>query len=75
MLCCLHKSLYKKCPKNHLFAKHKKNNDKNIFIKSYKKNWSRKISLSDSVVKNDPWTIKIKGLSGEKVIGSFYKKK
>ena len=27
MLCCLHKSFYKKCPKNHvfaIFAKHKK---------------------------------------------------
>ena len=27
MLCYLYKSLYKKCPKNHVFAKHKKNND------------------------------------------------
>ena len=24
MLCCLHKSFYKKCPKNHVFAKQKK---------------------------------------------------
>ena len=24
MLCCLHKSLYNKCPKNHVFAKQKK---------------------------------------------------
>ena len=24
MLCCLHKSFYKKCPKNHDFAKHEK---------------------------------------------------
>ena len=36
MLCCLHKSFYKKCPKNQVFAKHKKNNDiKNVWIKSY----------------------------------------
>ena len=27
MLCCLHKLFYKKCPKNHIFANHKKNND------------------------------------------------
>ena len=24
MLCCLYKWFYKKCPKNHVFAKHKK---------------------------------------------------
>ena len=29
MLCCLHRPLYKKCPKNHVFAKYKKNNDIN----------------------------------------------
>ena len=27
MLCCLHKSFYKRCPKNYVFAKHKKSND------------------------------------------------
>ena len=24
MLCCLHEWFYKKCPKNHVFARHKK---------------------------------------------------
>ena len=45
---------------------------KNIFRKGYTKNWSREIFIIDSALKTNPWTYKIKDLSGEKVIGSFY---
>ena len=33
MLCCLHKSFYKKCPQNHVFAKQKKQRLKSKFFK------------------------------------------
>ena len=45
---------------------------KNIFGKGYTENWSREIFI-DSVLKTNPWTQKIKDLTGEKIIGSFYK--
>ena len=35
---------------------------------------SREIFISDSVLKTNPWTFKIKDLNGEKIIGSFYEK-
>ena len=45
---------------------------KNIFSTFYPENWSRKIFIIDSVLKTNPWTYKIKDLSGEKIIGKFY---
>ena len=39
---------------------------KNIFSKGYTKNWSREVSIIDSVLKTNTWT-----LNGEKIIGSF----
>ena len=46
----------------------------NIFSKGCTKNWSREIFITDSVLKTNPWTCKIKDLNGEKIIGSFYEK-
>ena len=47
---------------------------KNIFSKGYTKTWSREIFVIDSVFKSSPWTYKIKDISGEKIIGSFFEK-
>ena len=47
---------------------------KNIFSKSYTKDWSREIFIIDSVLKTNPWTYKIKDLNRGKIIGSFYEK-
>ena len=47
---------------------------KNIFSKGYTGNWSRKIFITDSVLKTNPWTYKIKDLNREKIIRSFYEK-
>ena len=41
---------------------------KNIFSKRYTENWSRKISVIDSVLKTNPWTYKIIDLVEEKII-------
>ena len=46
----------------------------NIFSKGYTENWSREIFIIDSVLKNNPWTFKIKDLNEEKIRGSFYEK-
>ena len=46
----------------------------NIFSKGYTGNWSREISIIDSVLKTNIWTCKIKDLIGGKTIGSFYEK-
>ena len=47
---------------------------KNIFSKGYTENWSREITIIDSVFKANPWTYKINNLNGEKIIGGFYEK-
>ena len=47
---------------------------KNIFTKGYTENWSRKIFITDSVLKTNPRTYKIKDLNREKIIRSFYEK-
>ena len=47
---------------------------KNVFSKGYFENWSSEIFVTDSVLKTNPWTYKIKDLNGEKIIGSFYEK-
>ena len=47
---------------------------KNIFRKSYTKNWSREIFIIDFVLKTNPSTYKIKDLNKEKIIGNFYEK-
>ena len=44
---------------------------RNIFIKGYAENWPREAFIIDSVLKNNPWTFKIKDLNGEIIIGSF----
>ena len=46
----------------------------NIFSEGYTKYWSRQIYVIDSVLKTNPWTYTIKGLNGEKIIGSFYER-
>ena len=46
----------------------------NIFSKGYTENWAREIFITDSVLKTNPWTYKLKDLNEEKIIGSFYEK-
>ena len=41
---------------------------KNSFSKGYTENLSREIFITDSVLKTNPWTYKIKYLNGEKII-------
>ena len=41
---------------------------KNIFSKGYTENWSREIFITDSVLKINPWTCKIKDLNRQKII-------
>ena len=48
---------------------------KNIFSKSYTENWSRETFITNSVLKTNPWTYKIKDLNEERIIGRFYEKK
>ena len=38
----------------------------NIFSKSYSENWSREISIIDSVLRTNPWTYKIKNWDDRK---------
>ena len=47
---------------------------RNIFSKSYTKDWSREIFIIDSVLKTNHRTYKINDLNGGKIIGSFYEK-
>ena len=47
---------------------------KNIFSKCYNENWSTELFITDSVLKTNLWTYKIKDLHGQKIIGSFYEK-
>ena len=47
---------------------------KHIFSKGYTENWAREIFLTDSVLKTNTWTYKLKNLNGEKIIGSVYEK-
>ena len=46
----------------------------NTFSKGYIKHCSREIFITDSVLKTNPWTYKIKDLNGEKIKGRFYEK-
>ena len=41
--------------------------------KGYTDNWARKIFTTDSVLKTNPWTYKLK-IQREKKIGSFFEK-
>ena len=47
---------------------------KNVFSKGYTENWSREIFNTNSVLKTNSLTYKIKDLNGKKIIGSFYEK-
>ena len=47
---------------------------KNIFRKSYTKNWSREISIMDFVLKTNPSIYEIKDLNRKKMIGNFCEK-
>ena len=50
-------------PKAHKFKindKVKISKYKNIFSKGYTENWSREIFITDSVLKTNPWTYKLK---------------
>ena len=65
-------ALTEKIETNYKTSKFKGNNTvritkyKNIFSKDYTENWSREIFIIDSVLKNNPWTYKIKDLNGKK---------
>ena len=47
---------------------------RNSFRKVYTENWSRKIFIIDSGLKNSPLRYEIKDLNGKKIIGSFHEK-
>ena len=47
---------------------------KNIFSTGYNENWSREILIINSVLETNPWTYKIKDLTGGRIIGRFYEK-
>ena len=47
---------------------------KNIFSKGCTGNWLREMFITKPVLNTNPWTYKIKDLSIEKIIGSFYEK-
>ena len=47
---------------------------KNIFSKGYAKKWSKEKFVIYFVMKTNLWMCKIKDLSKEKIIGSFYEK-
>lgn len=46
---------------------------KNHFEKGYKANWTKEIFIVTDVVNTNPITYKIKDLSGENILGSFYR--
>ena len=70
----------KKIETNHEAPKFKVNDrvtiakDKNIFNKSYIKNWSRETFIIDSVLKANPGTYKLKDLNVEKNNWKFLRK-
>ena len=41
---------------------------------SIAENWSRETFITDSVLKTNHWTYRIKDLNWEKIIGSFHEK-
>ena len=47
---------------------------RNIFNKSYTKNCSREIFVTDSVLNTNPWTYKTKDSKGDEIIGCFHEK-
>ena len=47
---------------------------KNIFARRYYPNWSEEIFVIKQIKNTVPWSYVISDLSGEKNIGSFYKK-
>ena len=47
---------------------------KNIFSKGYTKNWFREMFITNSVLKSNSRTYRIKSLNGEKIIGGFHEK-
>ena len=73
-------ALIEKIETNHKGPKFKVNDRvritkyKNIFSKGFTANWSREISVIDSVLKTNPQIYKIKDLNGEKSNSKFYEK-
>ena len=73
-------ALTEKIKTNHKAPKFKVNDKvgitkyKNVFSKGYTENWSREIFNTNSVLKTNSLTYKIKDLNGKKIIGSFYEK-
>ena len=47
---------------------------KNIFAKGYVPNWSEEVFIVNKIKSTVSWTYTISDLSGEQIIGSFYKK-
>ena len=48
--------------------------DKNIFAKGYTPNWSEEVFMIKKVKNTVPWTYVISGVSGKKIVGTFYEK-
>ena len=47
---------------------------KNAFSKGYNENWSKELFIIDSVLQTNLWAYEVKGLSGWKMMESFYEK-
>ena len=47
---------------------------KNIFAKSYTRNWSEEIFVIKKIKNTVPWTYVINDLNNEEIIGTFYEK-
>ena len=47
---------------------------KNIFAKGYTPNWFEEVFVVSKIKNTVPWTYVINDLSGEEIIGTFYKK-
>ena len=47
---------------------------KNIFAKGYVPNWSEEVFVIKKVKNTVPWSYVTSGLTGEEIVGTFYKK-
>ena len=45
-----------------------------MFAKGYVPNWNEEVFVVNKIKNTLPWTYKINGSNGEKIVGSFYEK-
>ena len=64
----------KECPKFKVDDHVRISKYKNIFAKDYVPNWSQEISVIKKIWKTVPWIYFICHVSGNEIVGKFYKK-